>query len=46
MAKIYSIDWSYTNENEILTCGQDKQVKVIKKKKKKKRLIIIIIINN
>eukprot|EP01117_Protostelium_nocturnum_P017821 TRINITY_DN7324_c0_g1_i1.p1 TRINITY_DN7324_c0_g1~~TRINITY_DN7324_c0_g1_i1.p1 ORF type:complete len:990 (-),score=267.00 TRINITY_DN7324_c0_g1_i1:50-3019(-) len=27
MAKIYGIDWSYTNERELVTCSEDKQVK-------------------
>ena len=27
MSKIYGIDWSHHQENAILTCGQDKQVK-------------------
>jgi len=27
MAKIYGIDWNHNQENTILTCGQDKQVK-------------------
>jgi len=29
MNKIYGIDWHNTKENEILTCSQDKLVKVI-----------------
>jgi hypothetical protein len=28
MAKIYGIDWSYTEENDLVTCSEDKQVKV------------------
>ena len=28
MAKIYGIDWSYTDEHELVTCSEDKQVKV------------------
>lgn len=28
MAKIYGIDWSYTEEGELVTCSEDKQVKV------------------
>lgn len=25
--KIYGIDWNWTKENSIITCGQDKSVK-------------------
>ena len=27
--KINNIDWSYTREHDLLTCGQDRKVKVI-----------------
>lgn len=28
MGEINGLDWSYTNPNELITCSQDKQVKV------------------
>jgi WD40 repeat protein len=28
MAKIYGLDWSFTAENELVTCSEDKQVKI------------------
>lgn len=28
MAKIYGLDWSYISENDLVTCSEDKQVKV------------------